>query len=244
MKLQTMNYSRTILLVVFVLTMFLGFNTAVSADGVQLIQVTGRGVMSLPPDIVKISIGINTEKENIQEAINENTSRVESVKSALLSIGIAETDIKTVSYSLYSSLKYYRDNTAGPDEYIYTVYYSFEITLRDASKLNTVLDACVNNGANNVTGITYDSTGREAAYDEARNLAIDDATSKAQKIAEKLGVKIRNVDSIKVSDNSSGFDYSAMMGMGGGGDGAVSPSIEPGLVNVNVDVEMSFAYSL
>jgi hypothetical protein len=35
-----------------------------------------------------------------------------------------------------------------------------------------------------------------------------------------------------------------MMGMGGGGDGAVSPSIEPGLVNVNVDVEMSFAYSL
>jgi len=244
MKILTKNSSQTIFLVVFVLTVFLGWTSVASADGIQLIQVNGRGVMSLPPDIVKISIGINTEKENIQEAINENSSRVESVKTALLSIGIAEADIKTISYSLYSSLKYYRDNTAGPDENIYSVYYSFEITLRDASKLNTVLDACVNNGANNITGITYDSSGRESAYDEARNLAIDDATTKAQKIAEKLGVTIRNVDSIKVSDNSTGFDYSSRMGMGGGGDGASSPSMEPGLVNINVDVEMSFAYSL
>ena len=160
------NRMKSILLTVLFVTIFLASPASAYAEGTQLINVTGKGVISLPPDIVKISIGIDTERENVQDSINDNTVKVESVKNALAGLGIADDDIKTTSYSLYSSLKYYRDNTAGPDEYIYSVYYAMEITLRDATKLNQVLDTCVNNGANSISGITYDSSGRDAAYDE------------------------------------------------------------------------------
>ena len=238
------NRMKSILLTVLFVTIFLASPASAYAEGTQLINVTGKGVISLPPDIVKISIGIDTERENVQDSINDNTVKVESVKNALAGLGIADDDIKTTSYSLYSSLKYYRDNTAGPDEYIYSVYYAMEITLRDATKLNQVLDTCVNNGANSISGITYDSSGRDAAYDEARDLAIDDAGTKAEKIAEKLGVTIRNVDSITVNDNSASYDYSLMSGMGGGGGGAASPSINPGLVTITVNVDAAYAYGL
>lgn len=237
------NRIKTVLLTMLFVTIFLASSVAVYADGTQLINVNGKGVISLPPDIVKISIGIDTEKENVQDAVNDNTDKVESVKNALSGFGIADEDIKTTSYSLYSSLKYYRDETADTDEHIYSVYYAMEITLRDAAKLNQVLDTCVNNGANSISGITYDSSGRDAAYDEARDLAIDDAHAKAEKIAEKLGVTIRNVDSITVNDNSYPYDYS-IMGMGGGGGGAASPSMYPGLVTVTVNVDIAYAYGL
>ncbi len=229
-------------LAVLVLAFFVSV-AAVSAEATQLINVNGTGSVSLQPDIVKISIGMDTEREDVQDAINENTQKVEAVKNALFAEGLTEADIKTTSYSLYSSPKYYRDNSAGPGEYIYTVTYYAEITLNDISKLNPALDAAVNNGATSINGITYDSSERETAYDQARDLAIDDARAKAEKIAEKLGVTLRNVDSVTVNDYDLGYPYAlSSAGMGGGAAG--TPQINPGLVDVSVSVNLSFTYEL
>lgn len=243
MNQQLISRMKTSLLVIFVLALFAS-TIAVSAEGTQLINVSGTGSVSLQPDIVKISIGFDTQNEDVQEAINENTQKVESVKTALFAEGLTDGDIKTTGYSLYSSPKYYRDTTAAPDEYIYTVNYYLEITLNDLSKLNLILDTAVNNGANNISGITYDSTERTTAYDEARDLAIDDGYAKAEKIAEKLGVTLGNVDSISVSDDYAYYDY-GMRGMGyGGGGEAATPTMNPGLVDVTVSVSLAYRFDL
>lgn len=219
----------------------LGVVNSVQAQSDQTMTVSGTGTVLLKPDIAIINVSISTEKESVQEALDENTKSVKQVKSALTEMGIPEEDIKTTSYSLYSSQKYYRDETAGMDEYIFSVFYGFEIKLRDISKLNDVLDACINNGVNSINSVSYDSSLREDTYMQARDLAIDDANANAQQIAQKLGVKVGNIKSFQVRDYPT--DYGAMYGMGGGGYGGTAP-LESGSLKIVVTVDITYEFSL
>lgn len=208
-------------------------------DNTGLLTVSGTGTIALQPDIAVINIAVSTEKETVEEALGTNTTSVNNIKAALLELGIANEDIKTSNYSLYSSQKYYRDNTAGMDEYIFSVYYGFEIKLRDVSKMNEVLDAAIANGANSINNVTYDSSVRDTTYIQARDLAIDDANKNAAQIAEKLGVQVGEIASFKVRDYANDYASYSGMGMGGGGGSA---TLESGSLNISVTVDIAYQF--
>ncbi len=238
-----MKKKMTIAVLLTVLVLILA-GSAVSGAGAQsdqILTVSGTGTVLLEPDLALITIGISTEKESVEEALDGNTQAVNAVKSALIALGVGEQDIKTSSYSLYSSQKYYRDNTASMDEYIFTVYYGFEIKLRDISKLNEVLDACIQNGANSINNVNFDSTLRSETYAQARDLAIEDAEKNAQQVAEKLGVELGTIANFKVRDYPTDIAYN--YGMGGMGGGGGSAPLDSGSLKVIVMVDMGYLFN-
>lgn len=244
MNQQCFTRMKISLLALFALACFASV-LGVSAESTQLINVNGTGTVSLQPDIVKISIGFNTRNEDVQAAINENTQKVESVKNALFAEGLTDGDIKTTSYSLYSSSGTYQDSVFGSEKPVYNVDYYLDITLNDLSKLNLILDMVVNNGANNISGITYDSSERAAAYDQARDLAIDDGQAQAEKIAGKLGVTLDQVTSITVNDyNYTPYYGAAPVVFDQKSEDVGTPSMNPGLVDISVRVDLSYSYRL
>jgi uncharacterized protein YggE len=214
---------------------------SVHADDDYTISVIGKGVVNMKPDIVNVQLGVMTEKESITEAIDTNTNAVVAIKNAILALGVADNDIKTDYYNLYSSQMSYRDASAPADAYIYSISYGFSIVLRDVNRLNEVLDAAVQNGANSIHSVSYDSSVKDKVIADARNLAIDDAKMQAQAIADKLGVTLKEVVSFSVPDYQDYMYPGGGMGYGGGGGSA---PISSGDLSITMKVNMSFAYEV
>jgi len=72
----------SLLMIVFLSMMILSLGMAgsVQAQSDQTMTVSGTGTVLLKPDIAIINVSISTEKESVQEALDENTKSVKLVK--------------------------------------------------------------------------------------------------------------------------------------------------------------------
>ena len=62
-------------------------------------------------------------------------------------------------------------NQAAPLNLIYHVSNQVQVTVRDISKVSSVLDLAVSNGANSIYGVSFDVSNPTALEDQAREIA-------------------------------------------------------------------------
>jgi hypothetical protein len=117
----------------------------------------------------------------------------------------------------------------GMDGQISRKYYVVEntvyITVRDLSKLGTMLDAVVRSGANTINSINFDVVDKEAALAQARDMAIAKARTEAEAIAKASGVSLGDLQTVNVYTSSGAtpvYDAKGGMGMSGGSQVPVS----------------------
>ena len=177
-----------------------------SSENVRSIVTSGTGRVSIVPDIASINIGVRTEAELVTEALEGNTAQANAISSVLQELGIAEEDIQTSNFNIYPTERY--DPMTGRVEGRYFVVENMvNVTVRDLGSLGEVLSAVVEAGANNIYGISFDVEDRDAAVAEALELAIADAQTKAQSIAEAAGVELGELIHISVSSGGSPITY-------------------------------------
>lgn len=207
------------------------------------ITVEGTGSLSLSPDTARISIGVETEAENAQDAVASNNQRVEEVFAALEEFGIPEEDIQTVNFNIRqvekrapgpetSSLEGEKEQTQT-----YRVNNTVRVTLRDIDQLGSLLDQAVQAGANTVHGIQFDAENKTEANQQALELAIQDARAKAEVIAEAAGVELGEV--VRVQTMGGGPVFRAEMAEMEAASGAVP--ISSGQLDIQVSAQVSYA---
>lgn len=227
-----------------VAVMFLAVGAAFAQE--NTITVEGTGIVNMDPDLVKINVAINNESRSIQDTVNNNTEMVKKVREALIEIGLSESDLITTNFSLWSGYLYYMDENADPEAKKYTVNYSMQIVLRDASRLNEVLDTAVNSGITSIDTVSHEYSDRLAMYEEARKLALADARAKADTIADELGKKIVDVVTVEMPDYSEASDMrynmAAREGMGGMGGGASTPEITSGAYQASARLRVTYLF--
>lgn len=163
----------------------------------RTITVEGTGQVSLEPDLARISIGVQTENRDAQQAVEDNNDQVEAVLSALEDMDVAPEDIQTANFSIRRQedrepkpeLEGDSESTASR----YVVNNTVRVTLRDLDTLGNVLDEVVSAGANTIHGIQFDATGKEDANRQALELAVKDARARAEAIAEAAEVEVGEV---------------------------------------------------
>jgi hypothetical protein len=160
---------------------------------------------------------------------------------ALKNAGIAVTDIQTSNFSVYTNGNKSFDPTTGQsidNGRYYSVDNTVYVTVRDLSKLGSLLSAGIASGANSINGITFDVADKTAAMAQARQKAMTNASNLAAELAQSAGVKLGSIQSISYSDNSPIPYY----GMGGGGAAAPNASvpIQPGQTQISVTVNVSY----
>lgn len=176
---------------VIVLMMFI----IIGIYGQGKVEVKGTGIVQLTPNIVKITIGTRTANAKVDEAIKENSVIAENLTKELLSMGIYRNDLFTSSYNIYhQSANSYNNNTAS-----YEVANNISVTIRDINMLSTVINTCVNLGANNIWGISFDSDKRSENEALARKKAVEDARNKALEYAEYTNMTLGNIELITES---------------------------------------------
>jgi len=155
------------------------------------IWVTGRGEVSVVPDIVNLRLGIEAREESVAEAQTQAKEAMDRVMSALRENGVAEKDIKTQYFSIRRITKWDRDT----EEEVVTGYLVTNMVtakLRDTDKAGSIIDAVARAGGDltRIDNIAFSVDDPSPYYEEARKKAIVEAQDKAEQLAKLAGVRL------------------------------------------------------
>ena len=215
---------------------------AQASDGspARSLTVVGSGSASAVPDRATAQIGVDTQAASPEDATRENDERMKAVIDALKAAGIDEQDIQTAYYNLYAGQKYVPETGEPTGEFTYRVGNSLSVKIHDLTRVGAILSEAVKAGANNISGVYFSIEDTAALEAAAREKAVADAKARAQSLAQLSGLDLGEV--VVVSEVISGgiapiYYDRANVGQGGGGDAP----IQPGQLEVSMQVQMSFA---
>lgn len=216
--------------------------TAAPTAASGTITVVGEGKVSLQPDIARVTIGVETVNESVQDATAANKTIVETVLAALQEAGIAENDLRTTGYSVFAD-RFGPEGILPDNDVRYRVSNSVSVTIRDLDNVGTILDVAVEAGANNIYGVEFALDDPGIAESDARSAAVASALDKATELAELTGVSLGQVVSVSEVIGMGGGYYSgnfaeaARMGLGGGGGAPIAP----GQLDLVMQLQITYA---
>lgn len=154
------------------------------------ISVTGSGEAYGKPDVAYIDLGIDVTNPSVGPALDQANQVMGSVQEAIKGAGIAEEDIQTTSFNVFPEERFDPQTGQPTGERVFHVQNIVRITVRDVSKVGSVIDAGTEAGANTVHNVSFGILETEELAAEARTKAVADAKKRAQQLADELGVKL------------------------------------------------------
>ncbi len=195
---------KKILALILAFTMLIGCSAVASADGDSIITVIGTATVSVPADFAIVTLGVTTMDEDVQKSAGLNAEKIDAVIFALKELGIPEDDISTAYYYMETIYDYNTTDGAGYAIRGYQVNNSVTVTVRALELVGQVVDTALRAGANQVNGVSFQSTQAGSACDEALQAAIKEASRKAALMAEAAGVKLGAMVSVTENYGSYG----------------------------------------
>ncbi|MEX2162473.1 MAG: SIMPL domain-containing protein [Anaerolineales bacterium] len=229
-----------VVLATFLLAGCSGASVASSGAYSAGLSVNGVGEVSLPPDVAYVTIGVHTEATDVSGAVSQNADQVASVMAALAGMGVAQEDMQTSNFSLYTGQSY-DQFTGQPTGPLYTVDNTVNVTVRNLGNMGNLLDGAISAGANSIWGVQFDLDDKTEEQAQARDLAVADAKAEAEALAAAAGVTLGEIQSISYTSDS--YNYYPQYGLGGGGGdmgGGAATSIVPGLITVSAQVYITY----
>lgn len=212
----------------------------VSATVNRAITVVGEGKVLIEPDIARVTIGVETVKNTVQEASAENKTTVEAVLAALRAQGIEDKDIQTSGFSIYAD-RYGPEGPLAEGDVRYRVSNNVMVVIRNLENVGTILDAAVEAGANNIYGVEFALDDPSAIESDAREKAIADARTKAEDIASLSEVTLGQVISVSEVIGSGGGYYASNFAEQARGFGGGGAPIQPGQLELVMQLQVVYA---
>lgn len=163
------------------------------------IIVQGTGEIQAVPDVVQVSLGVQTGIQPTAElAMKKLSSSFEAVLAAVKGEGIKDEDIKTTNLVINSQYDYKdgRRTLRG-----FEASESIQVKIRDFGKISDVLGKTVIEGVNQVGGVSFAVDNPDELREEAQEKAIEDARENAKQLAKALDVKLGKVKSFTSSQS-------------------------------------------
>lgn len=166
--------------------------TLTAAQSAGRITVTGTGTVTGVPNQLVLSMGVQVNGSSVTSALSRANAGVGNVTAALLSRGVARSDIQTSDLNISPS---YDNNGAITG---YSVSESLNATLNQLRRAGAQIDAAVHAGGNAVTvdGVSLNLTSTGPLMAAARASAVADAKAQAQQFASALNEPLGPVISI------------------------------------------------
>jgi len=245
MKEKSVSFAGSIIVFFILLFIFakwgpaINFSTTTQTKGEPFI-VQGTGKTSVAPDIAKIDLGIEESGVNLKTVQDSVNKKSQTLVNGIKKLGVADKDIKTISYYVYPQYDY-----TTPTQRItgYQVSTSYEITIRDFSKINDLVSSATTLGANTIGGINFDLSDdlKNKTLETARDQAVNEAKTKAQGLAKAAGITLGKI--INVTEETPSDIRPLMLPSAGGGvaDKAIAQTnVQPGTTEIDVTISLSY----
>jgi len=230
--------------------------------GEQVIQTYGEAEVTAEPDLAKISFEVETHSRSADDAVAENAELANTVREALLDFGLSEDEIRTGSYRLQSyrerpqeirePVRPEPDAVEEPEiveereveeEIYYRASNEIMVSTTELEQVGELIDTAVRAGVNKVNYINFDLQDPQQLKMQALEKAVDQASQKAEAIAESAGKSVTDLYSI-VEDRTDYTPYRAARDVAEEAleaDAAPTP-IEPQAVEVRAAVTAKFTF--
>lgn len=194
-----------------------GFNLS-SMD--NTISSTGQSTIKVMPDLVNVYFNVQTNALTADEASDKNSEIINKMKSSLKAIGFEEDDLKTQSFNVYPDYNW-ESGTQKITGYTASHVVSVQVSIEEKEKLGSVIDAGIGAGAG-INYINYELTAEnQKKYKiDAIKSATQDATEKAEALAEGAGASLGRLVSISTNE----FNYYPWMAYAQADSGGVVKS--------------------
>ncbi len=202
----------------------------------RVIAVSGTGRANTSPNQATFTIGVQITAPTLAEATQQASANMTKVMDAIKAQGVDSKDIQTSTYSV-NPITNYKEGQP-PQITGYQVMNVVTVTVKKIDTLGKVLDAGMSAGANYLGGIYFGVADSKPFETQARTAAVQDATAKAQTLAQAAGVKLGKVLSIVegASYNPLPVANPRVFAAEAGSPGPV----ETGTMEISVNVEMRF----
>ncbi|MDC7227832.1 MAG: SIMPL domain-containing protein [Spirochaetales bacterium] len=200
------------------------------------ITVRGIGEISAAPDVVRLTLGVQSMNADLNVAINDNNSRIDRIINVIQDYGIPESAYRTSNFSVYYQQPY--NNGMTPDNGTYNVNNSIFVELSNIELIGGFIEDALNAGANQFYGLEYAISNPEPLMKEARRLAIENALELAGETAGYAGLSIGNIISMEEQAYGSGPMYAAEMSAARGANSIVAPNQKTIQVQVTIRLEL------
>jgi uncharacterized protein YggE len=208
---------------------------ASSSDGDRAsIRVNGHGKVEGTPDVMTITMGVETKDPSAQGALNRNNERARAMIDSLKAQGIADKDIQTLDISVDATYDLGNKVTG------YNARNTITAKLRDIKKAGQVIDTAAETAGDDIRlqGVQFSIDDTSALIAKARAEAVKDAQAQAKQLADAGGIK---VGAIRTIDNTgTSYQPYAYDGYAAARSAADSIAIEPGSQELSVDVTVIF----
>jgi len=196
------------------LAIALGGTLAGAEEFQPKITVSGEAVVKVSPDRVMVTFGIETMDPDLEKAKLANDRILQAAIKAITGC-CAET--KNVQTSHLSIEPRYRDYTRRtPEDFLgFFVNNIFAVTLNDPAKIEQLLTVALQAGVTNIHDLSFETTEFKKYREQARELALQAAREKADKMAAVLGAKAGAP--LEITEGGAGWwYYSGWRGREGG----------------------------
>ena len=213
----------------------------------RTVATSGEATVRVAPNEAVINLGVSSFATTLSEAARINGDIGARLLAAVKALGVEQKDIATDALRL--DLRYRVASHPAKGIEGYDAERSYAITVRNIDRVEDVLRAALDAGANSIGGVQFRTSEARKHRDEARRMAVRAAYEKAQLLAGELGAKVGAPITITESAfNWYGYNYrqsNAMMQNSfqeaSGGSGATpDEAIAPGQLSVTANVSVVF----
>lgn len=213
------------------------------ADEVQknIVNVVGKGELSIKPDIAYLSIGVSTTADTAQEAQKGTAAKITKLNALFKTTwGIADKDIQSTQF--YVQPNYTYSEKDGQKVKGYNAQHTLEVSYRDLTKVGQLLDAASAAGANNIGNVRFAIEDPSAFEAQAIEKAMQNADVKASAIAKASKRGLGQVVTVVQSDDGNHpvvyAEAASVQKMSM--DNNAGSSVEPGQVKVTTQLSVTY----
>ncbi|MDJ0959266.1 MAG: SIMPL domain-containing protein [Acidimicrobiia bacterium] len=199
------------------------------------ILVLGTGVVSTPPDVMHLVLGVSVRRDSVAAARADAARLTRTIITALKDTGVDDRDLQTARFGVHPEYRHTERRRLLDG---YRVTSTVRVTVRDLDRAGDVVDAAIAAGGNDVVldHVAFAIEDDTAARSSARALAWKDALAKAEELAGSAGLTLGDAEWIAEQAGGVGPEPMARLAAAE----ATTP-IESGATDVVVVLEVRFA---
>jgi uncharacterized protein YggE len=201
-----------------------------------MINVSGEGKATAPPDMATIRTGVVSQAATAKEALAQNNGAMQEILDLLKQHDIAAKDVQSSTFNVSPVYDHDNQGQVEPKVTAYRVHNEVQVRVRKLASLGEVLEALVQAGSNQISGISFDVGDPAGILNEARSDAIRDAKSRANVYAQAAGVSVGQV--LQISEQP--FDVPRPMMLGVAARAAESVPVATGEQEFRVTVNVAY----
>jgi uncharacterized protein len=172
--------------------------SAETSDGTSTVTVTGVGHVAVVPDQLAFDLSVSVLRDDLDQALDDGNTAMQSVVDNLKASGVAEKDVQTTDLSM--NPEYTRTKGQPVQLRGYRVSQTVSVTVEELSKASDVVTAALNAGGSGVrlNGLRLQVGDPDGSLEPARTDAVDQARAKAEEYAADSGRELGEI--VRISE--------------------------------------------